>query len=188
MVREYEYEKGYYEYIDDEGFKRIGKWEQKYVGDRAYGSGDPLMNRKKVGFVDFYEDDDDEYVDGRPDPRHNCPNCLKYDMIVKLGPRIFPNGEKPPVDNDLFRQCHQCGEIYQLYEIEQQKMLKSDTERHTTNNQSEAKNSIVMGIPKRKLDMQRRNKQRAHHKDPEIDSLLRIYGEENIHIIQDTDP
>ncbi len=33
-----------------------------------------------------------------------------------------------------------------------------------------------------------RERNRQHHKDPEIDALLRIYGSDNVHIVEDTDP
>jgi len=86
MVKDYETETGYYEYVDTEGYTRIGKWEQRYVGDRGYHSpGDRLMNRKKGGLVDFYPDEDeDEYAEGQSDKRRECPHCLQYGVHNKL--------------------------------------------------------------------------------------------------------
>ena len=58
------------------------------------------MNRKKVGLVDFYEDDSDDYVDGLPDKRRECENCFAHGIISKLGPRTW-SGKKRPSDWDL---------------------------------------------------------------------------------------
>jgi hypothetical protein len=126
MVKDYETETGYYEYVYTEGYTRIGKWEQRYVGDRGYHSpGDPLMNRKKVNIVDFFQDDDDDYVDGVPNKRRECPNCLQYGVHNKLSGRILKKGEKRPVDYDQFLQCVSgCGNIFPVHEIERQKKLK----------------------------------------------------------------
>jgi adenylate kinase len=35
---------------------------------------------------------------------------------------------------------------------------------------------------------EKRERDRSYHKDKEIDELLRIHGEDNVHIIEDTDP
>jgi hypothetical protein len=196
MVKAYEYEKGLYEYVDEDGHKRVGHWEQKWVGDRDYYSpGDKLMNRRKVGMVDFYEDEDDEYVDGRPDPRKECPHCLEYGVHVKLGAKIKKPGEKPAVDDDKFRSCYQCGNTFPAHEIEREKFLKSDTEHHKSDNEFEAKESIIMSVPSRSsldgkklLENRKRERQRAHHKDLEIDMEIQQHGEENVHVVYDSDP
>src|SRR4030095_67399 len=127
MVKDYETETGYYEYVDSEGYTRIGKWEQRYIGDRGYHSpGDRLMNRKKGGLVDFYPDEDeDEYAEGQPDKRRECPHCLQYGVHNKLSGCILKKGQEKPVDYDQFIQCVQgCGNIFPVHEIERQKKLQ----------------------------------------------------------------
>jgi hypothetical protein len=49
----------------------------------------------------------------------------------------------------MFLQSYQCGNIYPVHEIERQKTLKADTKHHKSDNELEAKEGIVMGIPKR---------------------------------------
>jgi hypothetical protein len=64
-----------------------------------------------------------------------------------------------------------------------------------TDNPFDEQKGQVVSVPKRSskegkktLDKRRRERNRPHHKDTEIDELLRIYGEQNVHIIQDTNP
>lgn len=195
MVKVYEYETGFYEYTDDEGNKRIGKKEQKYELDKEF-YGSEVYSKKKVGVVDFYEDDEDEYVGAEPDKRRECPHCLEYGVHVKLAGRILKKGEEKPEDYDQWMQCvNGCGNIFPVHEIEKEKLLKVETEQHVTDNPFEAKKSIVLGIPKRSSPAgkkasarKRREKNRAHHPDKEIDREIQQHGEDNVHIIQDSDP
>ncbi len=76
----------------------------------------------------------------------------------------------------MFLQCYECGNIYPVHEIEKLKKLKVDTKHHKSDNEFEAKEGIVMGIPKRSSPAgkkisakKRRERNRMHHKDPEID-------------------
>jgi hypothetical protein len=112
-----------------------------------------------------------------------------------LGARILKKGEPIPIDHDQFLQCYECGNVYGKDEIEKLKTLKTDMKHHVESNPFDTKKSIVMGTPKRNSQegklisaRKKRERQRAHHKDPEIEEVLRIYGEENVHIIQDSDP
>jgi len=189
---QYEYEKGYYEYKDKEGYARIGYWEQCYRVDRIM---DEIIRKDKIGIVDFYEDEDsDEYVDGRPDRRRECPHCLEYDFHVKLGARILKKGEPVPIDHDQFLQCYECGNVYGKHEIERLKTLKTDMKQHVSDNPFDTKKSIVVGIPKRNSEegklisaRKRRERQRAHHKDHQIDEEMRRHGD-RVKVVYDSDP
>lgn len=44
--------------------------------------------------------------------------------MVPLKNRIYPNIEPIPVDHDNFLQCHECGEIVPIYEIEKEATIK----------------------------------------------------------------
>jgi hypothetical protein len=102
-------------------------------------------------------------------------------------------GQQRPPDYENYLQCHQCGNIIPVYEAASTPQIKNSTE--TIDNALEQGKFVLDSIPKRgtikgnkEADKRRRERTRTHHKDPEIDALLRIYGEENVHIIQDTDP
>jgi hypothetical protein len=168
MVMGYEYETGHYEYTDKDGYKRIGKWEQKYVGDRDfYSHSGPLNNRKKVGVVDFYEDEDeDEYVGAGPG-RRECPNCLKYDLHSPLRAKWVKYGQPVPSDNDKFLECYQCSKVYPKHEIERQKKLKADTKQHKSDNEFEKGETIIQSIPSSsspagKTALERRGRERQN--------------------------
>jgi hypothetical protein len=197
MVKAYEYETGYYEYTDEEGYKRIGRWRQKYEVERGYygyGFGEDSVRRKKVGMVDFYEEDDDEYIGTGPG-RRECPHCLEYGFHVKLQGGILEKGQPKPVDYANWLQCHSCGNIYAKHEIERQKKLKADTKQHKVENEFEVGETIVSSVPtrsspagKKTLEKRRRERQRTHHKDSEIDREIQRHGEENVHVVYDSDP
>jgi hypothetical protein len=142
------------------------------------------MRRKtRIGLVDFNDpEDENETV-------QFCHHCKDYGITSKLGPRQVKKGEEPGPDWDMFRQCPACGTIYGLHEVKSEQSVSGFAQ--TTDNPFESQKGIVMSIPKRsteagkrELDKRRRERLRAHHDDPEIDALLRIYGEENVRIIQ----
>jgi hypothetical protein len=194
LVKTFEYETEYFEYTDSEGNKRIGRGDQKYIVERGFYGGE-IMSRRKVGVVYFDKDEDDDYVDGVPDKRRNCPHCAQFDLIMKLGVRRTPKGKPIPSDNDLFLECYHCGNIFPKHEIERQKTLKSDTKQHKVESEFEVGESIIESIPsrsspagKKALEKRRRERNRAHHKDKEIDELLRIYGEDRVKIVYDSNP
>jgi hypothetical protein len=153
------------------------------------------VSRRKVGAVDFDQDENDEYVDGVPDRRRNCPHCEKFELIMKLGPRRTPKGREIRYDNDLFLECYHCGSVYPKYEIERQKTLKADTKQHKSDNPFELGETVVESVPNRTSPAGRkaaakrkRERQRAHHSDKDIDREIQQYGEENVHVIYDSDP
>ena len=142
---------------------------------------------RMVAVVDFNEGDDDFRV-------RLCQHCEEFGFQYKLGVLTVSKGEKRPADWENWLQCHQCWTKYGRFEIIAQKTLKMNTERHEEANPFDAKKGIVLGIPNRTSKegklisaRKRRERQRAHHKDSEIDELLRIYGEENVRIIYDSD-
>jgi hypothetical protein len=49
---------------------------------------------------------------------------LKYGFHVPLKNRIYPEGEPIPVDHDQFRQCHDCGLIVTIYELEPESKIQ----------------------------------------------------------------
>jgi len=79
-----------------------------------------INRRSRYGIIDFTEDDnsDNEKIISY------CKHCLEYNIRVPLRNRIYPNGEPIPVDHDQFRQCHSCGLIVPVYEIEKEASIK----------------------------------------------------------------
>jgi hypothetical protein len=193
LVKGYEYETGYYEYVDSEGNKRIGKKEQKYEVDRGFYGGE-LLRKKKVGVVDFFPDEDeDEYAEGEPVKRRECPNCLQYGVHIKLAGRILKKGEEKPVDYDQFLQCvNGCGNIFPVHEIERQKKLQvNELKGHVVQNPFDVNATLIESIPKRTSKAGRKaaaKRNRPHHKDKDIDRELQQHGSENVHVLEDTDP
>jgi hypothetical protein len=81
-----------------------------------------LISRKpRLGIVDFSSDDDEK-------PKSYCRECLKYGFSVPLKNRIYPNNEPIPVDADQFLQCHECGLIVPVYELEKEASIKNAVE------------------------------------------------------------
>jgi hypothetical protein len=103
MVKAYVTEKGLFEYTDKQGYKRIGFWEQRYVGYRSYyDRNGPLVDKQKLGDIEYYADEtSDDYVNSKPDPRPDCKRCLKYQLHSKMNLR--------KINNKLVIQCDQCG-------------------------------------------------------------------------------
>ena len=48
-----------------------------------------------------------------------CTNCEKVGYRIKLGERVYPEGEQIPEDHDQWCQCHRCGKIYAIHERKQ---------------------------------------------------------------------
>lgn len=46
-----------------------------------------------------------------------CPRCATVGLKIKLGERLYEEGQPIPEDHDNWCQCHRCGEIIPLYEI-----------------------------------------------------------------------
>ena len=158
--------------------------------DRRYHS-IKRFGRGGVGIVDFHEDDPEE-----EEVIQYCPHCLEYDFHVKLGVRMLKKGEPVPPDHDQWLQCHDCGNIYGVHEIENQKKLQvNELKGHVVDNPFEANQTLTESIPKRTTaagrkatTKRKKERNRQHHKDIEIDTLLRIYGSDNVHIVEDSDP
>jgi hypothetical protein len=82
--------------------------------------------------VDFSEDkDNDDSIISY------CKHCIKFGFQVRLKNRIYPDGESIPVDRENWLQCHECGSVIPVYEIEKEATIKDVVE--TTDN------SIVSG-------------------------------------------
>ncbi len=80
-----------------------------------------INRRSRSEIVDFSSDDDEQ-------PKSYCKSCMKYGFLVPLKNRIYPNNEPIPVDHDHWKQCHECGLIVPVYEIEKESSIKDVVE------------------------------------------------------------
>jgi hypothetical protein len=84
-----------------------------------------LIKRSSIEIVDFNEDD---YIDDNDDAKKSyCKHCLEYGFKVPLRNRIYQN-EPIPSDHDQWRQCHKCGLIVPIYELEKEASIKDVVE------------------------------------------------------------
>jgi hypothetical protein len=83
-----------------------------------------LHRRSHYEIVDFSSDDDEKIS--------YCKHCLKFGFTVQLKNRIYAHNEPVQVDHDQFLQCHECGTIVPVYEIEKESSIKDVVE--TTDN------------------------------------------------------
>jgi len=111
-----------------------------------------------------------------------------------IGGMILKKDEEKAVDYDRYSQCYQCGNIYPVHEIERQKTLKADTKHRKSDNEFEAKEGIVMGIPKRSSPAGKKFLLRNVEKEIECTiSILKLmeiqqHEEQNIHVAYDSNP
>jgi hypothetical protein len=124
-----------------------------------------MIRRSTYEIVDFTEgDDDDENIS-------YCKHCLEYGFKVPLKNRIYQN-EPIPVDHDQWKQCHECGLIVPIYELEKEASIKDVVE--TVDNPFDIGTSFL-GIDKRtsvggKNARKKRERQRQLDdiKDPDL--------------------
>jgi hypothetical protein len=88
-----------------------------------------ISRRSSYGIVDFSEDDNDN-----DSIISYCKHCEKFGLKVPLKNRIYPDneGQPIPVDHENWKQCHECGSIYPVYELEKEATIKDVVE--TTDN------------------------------------------------------
>lgn len=84
-----------------------------------------ISRRSRYGIVDFSEGDND---DNDSEKISYCKHCLEYGFMVPLKNRIYPDNEPIPVDHDQWRQCHKCGLMILVYELEKEASIKDVVE------------------------------------------------------------
>ena len=80
-----------------------------------------MHRRSRYEIIDSSSDDDN-------DSKSHCKHCLKFGFSVPLKNRIYPNNEPIPVDHDQWRQCHECGTVVPIYELEKEATIKDVVE------------------------------------------------------------
>jgi hypothetical protein len=100
-----------------------------------------LHRRSRYGIVDFSEGDTDNSI------KSYCKHCLSFGFTVPLKNRIYPNNEPIPPDSDQFLQCHECGLIVPIYELEKEASIKNLVE--TVDNPFDSAKNSFLGIDSR---------------------------------------
>ena len=80
-----------------------------------------LIHRPSISTVDFYEESHEKIS--------YCSHCLEYNIQVPLKNRIYPEGQPIPVDHDSWVQCHECGSIFSVNEIQKEPTIKNIVEK-----------------------------------------------------------
>jgi hypothetical protein len=138
------------------------------------------IRRSHIEIVDFGEGD---YIDDNDDTKKSyCKHCLEYGFKVPLKNRIYQN-EPIPVDHDQWRQCHECGLIVPVYELQKESEIKDVVE--TVENPFDIAKNEFLGIDSRASAKKRktqRDKQKELDdiKDPD---LKRELGGAQTHLI-----
>lgn len=84
-----------------------------------------MIRRSHIEIIDFSSDD---YDDNDKPNKSYCKHCLEFGFKVQLRNRVYPEGEPIPVDHDQWRQCHECGLIVPVYELEKDASIKDVVE------------------------------------------------------------
>jgi hypothetical protein len=83
------------------------------------------IRRSHIEIVDFNEGD---YIDDNDDTKKSyCKHCLEYGFKVPLKNRIYQN-EPISSDHEQWRQCHECGLIVPVYELQKESEIKDVVE------------------------------------------------------------
>lgn len=101
----------------------------------------------------------------------------------------MPNDQRQS-DYESWLQCDQCYNVYAVHEIAQDSQLKNTVEtlyNAFEPNQIESIPKRTSSAGKKATARRKRERNRPHHKDPEIDALMRIYGD-RVTVLQDSDP
>ena len=136
--------------------------------------------RKGVGIIemDHYEDNMVMY----------CPHCLSCGFRVKLGPKILMPGEKREPDYESWLSCPDCFEVVPAYIVEGDASIIRD-DIPTVESPFENTTEIMGANPRRttiagqKAAAKRRRNRTKLDDDPEINELLRIYGD-NVKVLK----
>ena len=116
-----------------------------------------------------------------------CPYCKKRGYRVLLGPKILKPNEPRPEDYENWLECPRCYNLVPIHEIPKEEEIKDSIE--TIDNPFESGKFILESVKKRtsKTMSKRSRKKIELHEDPEINELMRIYGD-RVKVVYDTNP
>jgi hypothetical protein len=129
-------------------------------------------------------DEIDDYEEQEP---IYCPHCEKRGYLVRLGPKILMNNERRPDDYDQWLECPTCMWLCPLYEIPKEATVKDAVE--TVESPTDDKlilESAHKRKPTRKVSRHINKKIGHSTDDPDIQREIRQHGEENVHVLYDS--
>ena len=112
--------------------------------------------------MDFSEDDNDDSIISY------CKHCLEYGFQVRLKNRIYPNNEPVPVDHENYLQCHECGLIVPVYELEKEASIKDVIE--TSDNPFDVAKNEFLGI-ERRTSASGKNARKKRERQKQLDDI-----------------
>jgi hypothetical protein len=145
---------------------------------------------RDIGLIDFEEDEVTNIY---------CPMCQKLGFTARMGPKIILAGEKREPDHDKWLQCPECAWLCPIYEAEPEPQIQDSAE--IIESAYDHGEVIVMGTENRATQTNRRKRKQANSDriqrpvskrrskklklddDPEINELLRKYGD-NVKVIK----
>jgi hypothetical protein len=97
-----------------------------------------IRKKKTFGIIDSEED---------TEKINYCPRCLKFGFHHILQQRIYLPRQEIPRDHDLWKQCHECGTIVPIYEVNKESEIRDFVE--TTGNPFDS-GKIITGLGNKK--------------------------------------
>jgi hypothetical protein len=101
------------------------------------------------------------------EPISYCPRCKKLNHLSILKERIYLPDQPVPSDNDLWKQCHECGTIVPVYEIEKDSSIKDVIE--TTDNPFDIGTSFL-GIDSR-TSIEGKNARKKRERQKQLEDI-----------------
>jgi hypothetical protein len=124
-----------------------------------------MIKRSGIETIDF----DDEFNDD--EKVYYCKSCLEYGYKVRLKNRLYPEGEAIPVDHEQFKQCHDCGLIVPVYELQKESEIKDVVE--TTDNPFDESKNQFLGIDNRHSSSGKKSRSKRQ-RDQELDDIKEL--------------
>jgi hypothetical protein len=134
---------------------------------------------KNEEYFNDYEDEPEDIT---------CPCCEKRGYGVLLGPKILEPNEPRPADYESWLQCPTCYEVIPIHEIPKEEQIKDAVE--TIESPFEQVKFILESVKKRgsavgkKQSLKKQKNKIKLDSDPEIDALLRAYGDDRVKVIK----
>jgi hypothetical protein len=120
-----------------------------------------------------------------------CPKCLERGYQNRLRPKILMVNEPRPDDYEDWFECIECGHIHHYVEIPATETIEDTIEKQSSPYEDRLQ---LVSVPTRaaekgKKPRPKRTKKDKNklHDDPEINELMRIYGN-RVKVVYDSGP